>query len=81
MPDELRGLGIATPGEPLPDFAKRTYRTFFGEMIPARKSEKDLGGVDRAAPRHHSLLHPPYALVSEPSSRPSATASIGKGSS
>jgi phosphoenolpyruvate synthase/pyruvate phosphate dikinase len=44
VPVKLRRLGIATPGEPLPDFAKRTYQEFFGVMIPAKKSEKDLAG-------------------------------------
>ena len=42
VPDNLRTLGIATPGERLPDFAERTYREFFAVMIPAKKSEKDL---------------------------------------
>jgi hypothetical protein len=42
VPDNLRALGIATPGECLPDFAERTYREFFSVMIPAKKSEKDL---------------------------------------
>jgi hypothetical protein len=42
VPDQLRGLGIATPGEHLPDFAERTYREFFAVIIPAKKSEKDL---------------------------------------
>jgi phosphoenolpyruvate synthase/pyruvate phosphate dikinase len=42
VPDNLRTLGIATPGERLPDFAERTYREFFTVMIPAKKSEKEL---------------------------------------
>src|SRR5438034_389894 len=42
VPDKLRGLGIPMPGERLPDFAERTYKEFFGVMMPARKSEKDL---------------------------------------
>jgi len=42
VPDTLRRLAIATPGEPLPDFAQRTYQEFFGVMIPAKKSERDL---------------------------------------
>jgi len=42
VPDKLRGLGIATPGEYLPDFAKRTYQEFFGILIPAKKSDKEL---------------------------------------
>jgi hypothetical protein len=42
VPDKLQRLAIATPNEPLPDFAERTYKEFFGVMIPANKSEKDL---------------------------------------
>jgi phosphoenolpyruvate synthase/pyruvate phosphate dikinase len=42
VPDKLRTLGIATPGERLADFAERTYQEFFAVMIPAKKSEKDL---------------------------------------
>src|SRR5206468_1480504 len=42
VPDKLRGLGIQTPSERLPDFAERTYKEFFGVMIPAGKSEQDL---------------------------------------
>src|SRR5207247_1445270 len=42
VPDKLRGLGIQMPGERLPDFAERAYKEFFGVMMPARKSEKDL---------------------------------------
>ena len=42
VPDALRGRGIATPGEPLPAFVERTYKSFFGEMIPAKTSERDL---------------------------------------
>ena len=42
VPEKLRTLGIATPGERLADFAERTYQEFFAVMIPAKKSEKDL---------------------------------------
>jgi hypothetical protein len=42
VPDALAGRGIATPGEPLPAFVERTYATFFGEMMPAKKSEREL---------------------------------------
>jgi hypothetical protein len=42
VPADLEGSGIATPGEPLPAFVERTYRTFFDEMIPAKKSEREL---------------------------------------
>src|SRR6185503_19161893 len=42
VPEALRSRGIATPGEPLPGFVERTYATFFGEMIPAKTSEREL---------------------------------------
>ena len=42
VPEKLRGLGIAQPGERLPDFAERTYKEFFDVLIPAKKSEKEL---------------------------------------
>jgi hypothetical protein len=42
VPEALRGRAIATPGEALPAFVERTYATFFGEMIPAKKSEREL---------------------------------------
>ena len=42
VPDSLRGLNLATPGEPLPAFVERTYKHFFEEMIPAKTSEKAL---------------------------------------
>ena len=42
VPENVRSPGIATAGEPLPDFVERTYKTFFGELIPAGKSEREL---------------------------------------
>ena len=42
VPETLQRLGIAQPGERLPDFAERTYKEFFDVLIPAKKSEKDL---------------------------------------
>lgn len=42
LPEKLRGQNIATPGEPLPAFVDRTYKTFFEELIPAKKSEREL---------------------------------------
>jgi phosphoenolpyruvate synthase/pyruvate phosphate dikinase len=42
VPENLRGRGIATPGEPLPDFAARTYKEFFDVLVPAQKSDKEL---------------------------------------
>jgi len=42
MPEKERSLGIANAGEPLPAFVERTYKTFFGDLIPAGKSEREL---------------------------------------
>lgn len=42
VPAALAGKGIATAGEPLPDFVRQTYQTFFDEMIPAGTPEKEL---------------------------------------
>ena len=42
IPDKLRALNLATPGEPLPAFVERTYKQFFDVMIPAKTSERDL---------------------------------------
>ena len=42
VPENVRKLNIATAGEPLPTFVERTYTTFFGELIPAGKSDREL---------------------------------------
>jgi len=42
VPEKVRSLGIATAGEPLPDFVERTYETFFGELMHAGKGEREL---------------------------------------
>jgi len=42
VPEKLRGMGLATPGEPLPGFVERTYADFFGKQIPSKKSEREL---------------------------------------
>src|SRR6185369_9342444 len=42
VPEKIRSLGIATAGEPLPEFVEKTYQTFFGELVPAGKSEREL---------------------------------------
>ena len=42
IPDALRAQNLATPGEPLPAFVARTYKTFFDELVPAKKSEREL---------------------------------------
>jgi hypothetical protein len=42
IPEALRGQNLATPGEPLPGFVERTYKTFFDELVPAKKSEREL---------------------------------------
>lgn len=42
VPEALQDKGIAKPGGPLPEFVRKTYATFFGEMIPSGTSEKEL---------------------------------------
>ena len=42
VPKHLKGKHIAKEGEPLNDFAKETYDTFFGKMIPAGTSDAKL---------------------------------------
>jgi hypothetical protein len=42
VPPQLRGRVLAEPGEPLPAFVERSYREFFGEMIPAGVAEEEL---------------------------------------
>ena len=42
LPAKLKQSNIAREGEALEDFVKRTYQTFFAEMIPAGTSEKEL---------------------------------------
>ena len=51
LPRELAGEGIAQAGEPLEDFVKRTYATFFDEMIPAGERRARAGRLDPAAAR------------------------------
>jgi phosphoenolpyruvate synthase/pyruvate phosphate dikinase len=55
LPGELAAEGIAKPGEPLEDFVKRSYATFFGEMIPAGKDERELAAWIR--PRLDVIRH------------------------
>ena len=61
VPDKLRALSLATPGERLSDFAERTYREFFSVMIPAKGSEKDLSAW--IAPRLEVIR---YSIRQEP---------------
>lgn len=42
VPEKLREKNLATAGEPLRAFIERTYAEFFGKMIPAKKSEREL---------------------------------------
>ena len=42
VPEKLRAQNVATAGEPLPGFVERTYKTFFGELVPAGKDERAL---------------------------------------
>ena len=57
VPKELAGKEIATPGEPLPEFVKRTYATFFGEMIASGADERALSAwiEPRLAVIRHSI--------------------------
>jgi hypothetical protein len=55
IPQELRGQNLATPGEKLPAFVERTYAEFFGTMIPARQSDKELTAW--IAPRLEIVRH------------------------
>jgi hypothetical protein len=55
VPRELADDGIAKAGEPLEDFVKRTYATFFGEMIAAGKGEREL--ADWIRPRLDVISH------------------------
>jgi hypothetical protein len=63
VPEKLAGLGLARPGERLPDFVERTYHEFFEVMIPARTAERELSAW--IAPRleviQHSIRHAPLA--------------------
>jgi len=55
LPEKHRRLPGATPGEPLPRFVERTYAEFFGTLIPARKSEREL--ADWIGPRLEVIRH------------------------
>ena len=55
LPRELAGKGIAKPGEPLEDFVKRSYATFFGEMLAAGKDEREVAAWIR--PRLDVIRH------------------------
>jgi hypothetical protein len=63
VPANLRALGIATPGERLPDFVERTYREFFDVLIPAKKSDKELSAwiTPRLEIIQHSIRAAPLA--------------------
>jgi phosphoenolpyruvate synthase/pyruvate phosphate dikinase len=57
VPDELAGKAIATSGEPLPEFVKRTYASFFGEMMASGADERQLSAwiEPRLAVIRHSI--------------------------
>ncbi|MGI9393920.1 MAG: hypothetical protein ACR2OY_04680, partial [Boseongicola sp.] len=42
VPVELANQGIAAPGQPLTEFVRETYATFFGSMIPGGTVESEL---------------------------------------
>jgi phosphoenolpyruvate synthase/pyruvate phosphate dikinase len=55
VPKTLKEKTGAKPGEPLPDFVERTYKSFFEEMIPAGTEEKELSAWIR--PRLEVMRH------------------------
>ncbi len=61
VPRELESQGIAETGEPLPDFAARTYEEFFGKLIPAGTDESELTAwiQPRLAVLRHSIQQTP----------------------
>jgi phosphoenolpyruvate synthase/pyruvate phosphate dikinase len=63
LPPELEDEGIAEPGEPLPEFAARTYDEFFGKLIPAGTDESALTAwiEPRLHVLRHSIQHTPLA--------------------
>lgn len=61
LPEALAGQGLATPGEPLPDFVQRTYTEFFGEKLGSGLDERALSAWIR--PRLEVIRH---SLVSTP---------------
>ena len=77
--DAARPRASRPPGEPLPAFVERTYKTFFDELIPAKKSERELSAWIDAAPRRHPPLDPAGAAVAGARARRSATGSTANG--
>ena len=69
----LRKAGVGKAGEPLHEFVEKTYKTFFGDMIPNEKDEKKLEAWIR--PR---LAIMRYSLESHPLS-PKLREEIRKG--
>lgn len=63
VPEKLRGMGLATAGEPLPAFVERTYAEFFGKQIPSKKSERELTAwiEPRLSVMRHSIQSTPLA--------------------
>jgi hypothetical protein len=61
VPAELRGDNVAVPGEPLSAFVERTYHTFFAELVPSGKSERELSAwiEPRLAVVRHTIRQTP----------------------
>ena len=55
VPKELASKNIAIPGQSIDEFAKQTYATFFGKMIPAGTSDAKLASWIK--PRLHVLRY------------------------
>jgi len=69
VPKTLKQATGAKPGEPLPDFVERTYKSFFDEMIPAGTGEKELSAWIR--PRLEVVRHSIQAKPMAPALRDS----------
>jgi phosphohistidine swiveling domain-containing protein len=59
LPKELAHKKIATPGQPLDEFARQTYAAFFDKMIPAGTGDKELAAwiKPRLAVLRYSIEH------------------------
>jgi Pyruvate phosphate dikinase, AMP/ATP-binding domain len=63
VPDKLRALNLATPGEPLSAFVERTYKQFFGGMVAAKTGEQELSAwiMPRLDLIRHSIRQAPLS--------------------
>jgi hypothetical protein len=63
IPATVSKLDDATAGEALSGFVERTYATFFGKLVPAKKSERELSTwiAPRLAVIQHSIRQAPLS--------------------